>query len=79
MTQKLTKEQQEVYDSLPKWVFRLSPQDFASEFSRRIMEHPNIQKILKGNELVENTAKEVVAEAMEQNALKRRDMFGRKK
>jgi hypothetical protein len=77
--EKLTKEQQEVYDSLPKWIFRLSPQDFASEFTRRIMAHPNTQKILRGNEQVETKATEVVSETLEKEALKERDVFGRKR
>ena len=67
---KLSKEQQEVYDSIPKWIFQLPPEKFAGEFTAWIMLHPNTKRILEGNQQVEIIAKDVTEKVIKKEVMK---------
>ena len=55
----MNEKQQEVFDSIPKEVYKLPPEEFARIFVEMMLEHPNSQKILKGNKDVEKTTRQV--------------------
>jgi len=63
----LSKEQQEVYDSIPKWIFQLPPEEFAKEFTTWMMLHPNIKRLSKGNQQVESIVKDVTEKAINEH------------
>jgi hypothetical protein len=42
----------EVIETMPKWVYDLSKEAFAAEFASRVVFHPKIQGLTKGNTLL---------------------------
>jgi len=55
---KLTKEQQEVFDSIPKEIYKLPPQEFVSEFVQRI---------------IDKVGKDVLVETVEKSLMKNKE------